>query len=98
MEDEFQKFIKQNEKTIRCHKNPNKNYKLSITNDVLRATHWRATPDTMSPDKSGVTVGHTYPIYYDRFNNEELIVDDIKNFSLIYLCHNGELLIAHKRV
>lgn len=101
--ERFTQFIDRNQKAIRKHIETNTiQYKLkhnqySGTDDISKATHWRAIKDHLHlDDDTIVTIGTLYSTYLDKYQEEYFIIDDIGNFSMVYLNHKGEFLIMKK--
>lgn len=62
---------------------------------VEEATHWLPNID----DEMGeceVTPYQLYRIFHDKYDDEYLIVDDKKDFSLFYLWHNGRFVVLEE--
>lgn len=93
MTDDFHSFIKSHKNIINECANRFQILDLKQTDDISKATHWRPLSTPSIPTSTGVTVGKVYRLYYDKVEKEEMIVDDNGNFSLIYMCHNGEFLV-----
>lgn len=55
------------------------------------ATHWIPTYDN-EVNFGNITIGNLYKIYTDKIDNEQYIFNDNGNQSLIFLCHNGDLV------
>ncbi|MCG5252464.1 hypothetical protein P4U99_27640 [Brevibacillus agri] len=62
---------------------------------VEEATHWLATFDD-DIGECEVTPFQLYRIFYDKYDDEHLIVDDNDIFSLIYLWHNGRFVVLEE--
>ncbi|NEZ47804.1 hypothetical protein FDF74_11490 [Clostridium niameyense] len=67
-------------------------FKITKVVDIEDATHWIPTYDENIPMNSAVTVGGKYRLVYDKFEDEDCIIDDDGHLSLIYLCHNGDFV------
>ncbi|MFP3391783.1 hypothetical protein [Brevibacillus sp. SIMBA_040] len=63
--------------------------------NVEEATHWLPTFDDEIGDCE-VTPFQLYRIFLDKYGDECVIVDDEKNFSLIYLWHNGRFVVLEE--
>lgn len=71
-----------------------------ITDDLDKATHWRAKKDLGFEDDfykhAAITVGEIYPVTYYKIDDEYCIIDENGHLSMIWLCHNGEFLIIEE--
>lgn len=63
--------------------------------NVEEATHWLATFDD-DIGECEVTPFQLYRIFRDQYDDECLIIDDDKNFSLIYLSHAGRFVVLEQ--
>ncbi|GLI82593.1 hypothetical protein ANABIO32_02800 [Rossellomorea marisflavi] len=61
------------------------------SNVVEEGTYWIPFEDENN-DVSSVTVGKSYEVLYDLQQQENFILDDKGTKSLIFLCHNGEMV------
>ena len=61
------------------------------TEDFEAATHWEPTHDQNNIDWNDITFNKMYEFVYYEPEDEWVIVDDKGIYSLIYLCHSGEL-------
>ncbi|KAA9007210.1 hypothetical protein F4V43_01615 [Paenibacillus spiritus] len=77
----------------RAYNNLNKEYQTLVVDDDKQATHWRALPDTREDGSDAITIGKLYRLYWDYFDNEYVILNDNKQFSTIYMWHNGEWVV-----
>lgn len=64
----------------------------TITKNVTKATHWIAYEDYAFPASSMITPRKLYNI--ELIDEEYVIKDDSGRYSLIYLVHNGDLIIV----
>lgn len=92
MSKEFKEFLQQNRSKI-LNRVPENISTYTVTKDISLATHWRATEETGAG--TDITLGKFYPVLYHRHEQEEVIVDDSGNLSLIYLALKGDFLIMN---
>lgn len=62
---------------------------------VEDATHWLAEFDN-DIGECEVTPYQLYRLFLDKYGEECIILDDEKNFSLIYLWHNGRFVVLEE--
>ncbi|ANY75967.1 hypothetical protein BBD41_27210 [Paenibacillus ihbetae] len=92
MYKDFESFLIKHQETIRRLSNIVIT-SCEITNDISKANYWIPIDDPTFKIKSQITLGKGYRLFWDKYEQETLIVDDCGNFSAIPNCHNGEFLI-----
>jgi hypothetical protein len=74
---------------------------ITVISDINEATHWMPLPDERwtadSGSWSGVTPDKHYRLFYDKYDQEYVIVNDRGHLSMIYLAHRGLYLIYEHR-
>ena len=73
-----------------------------ITDEIGIATHWLAKQTSYYDSDAReyclkvVKIGKFYPLIYDEKEDEYWIQDEEGNFSMIWLCHNGDFVIMQE--
>jgi hypothetical protein len=63
-----------------------------IVDNFEEATHWIPTYDENAEGYEAITLNKPYRLYYDKYEQEEVIIDNDGMASTVYLAHNGQLI------